>query len=222
MKSLISTDQKDFIGKVLTQEERDKLSPDDIVAELVAGNERFVNGEVTLRNHKVQMREAVKGQSPKAIVLSCVDSRVPVEDIFDQGIGDCFVARVAGNFVNTDMLGSMEFACLVAGAKLILVLGHEQCGAIKSAVDKVELGNITAMLSSLRPAVEAVASEGFEGELTSANKPFVHAVCERNVRLSMERIRSQSPLLQEKEESGQLAIRGGIYDLETGKVTLQD
>ena len=116
----------------------------------------------------------------------------------------------------------MEFACLVAGAKLILVLGHEHCGAIQSAVDKVELGNITAMLSSLLPAVDEVTSEGFVGELTSANKAFVHAVCERNVRLSMERIRSESPLLQEKEELGQLAIRGGLYDLETGKVTLLD
>jgi len=219
MKSPISTDHEGLIDKVLTKEERDKLTPEDVVAELKAGNGRFVAGDVTIRNHKAQIRKAAAGQSPKAIILSCVDSRVPVEDVFDRGIGDLFVARVAGNFINVDMLGSMEFACHVAGAKLILVLGHEHCGAIKSAVDRVELGNITGMLSSLLPAVDEVANEGFEGEHTSANEDFVHAVCERNVRLNIARIRAESPLLGEMEREGKLAIRGGLYDLDTGKVT---
>jgi len=219
MKSPISTDHEGLIDKVLTKEERDKLTPEDVVAELKAGNGRFVAGDVTIRNHKAQIRKAAAGQSPKAIILSCVDSRVPVEDVFDRGIGDLFVARVAGNFINVDMLGSMEFACHVAGAKLILVLGHEHCGAIKSAVDRVELGNITGMLSSLLPAVDEVANEGFEGEHTSANEDFVHAVCERNVRLNIARVRAESPLLGEMEREGKLAIRGGLYDLDTGKVT---
>jgi carbonic anhydrase len=222
MNSPISTGHDGLIDKVLTQEERDKLTPDEIIAELKVGNGRFVAGDVTIRNHKAQIREATAGQSPKAIILSCVDSRVPVEDVFDLGIGDIFVARVAGNFVNTDILGSMEFACHVAGAKLILVMGHEQCGAIMSAVDRVDLGNITAMLSSLLPAVDEIVGEGFQGEHTSVNEKFVHAVCERNVRLSIARIRAESPLLLEREEAGQLVSRGGLYDLSTGAVTFLD
>lgn len=222
MKNPVSTEHAGLIDKVLTKEERDKLTPDDVVSELMGGNERFVAGDVTIRNHKAQIRKAAAGQSPKAIILSCVDSRVPVEDVFDRGIGDLFVARVAGNFINTDMLGSMEFACHVAGAKLILVLGHEHCGAIKSAVDRVELGNITAMLSSLTPAVDEIISEGFEGDHSSANAEFVHAVCERNVRRNMSRIRAESSLLREMENAGKLAIRGGLYDLDTGEVTILD
>lgn len=219
MKSQMSTDYEGLIDKVLTQDERDKLTPGDVVAELQAGNARFVAGDVTVRNHKAQIRKAAAGQSPKAIILSCVDSRVPVEDVFDRGIGDLFVARVAGNFVNTDMLGSMEFACHVAGAKLILVLGHEHCGAVKSAIDRVELGNITAMLSSIAPAADQVSSEGFEGPHASDNEKFVHAVCERNVRLNMDKIRLESPLLADMERAGSIAIHGAIYDLDTGEVT---
>lgn len=219
MKSQISTDHEGLIDAVLTKEERDKLTPDDVVAELEAGNARFVAGDVTIRNHKAQIRKAAAGQSPKAIILSCVDSRVPVEDVFDRGIGDLFVARVAGNFVNTDMLGSMEFACHVAGAKLILVLGHEHCGAVKSAIDGVELGNITAMLSSIAPAVSEVAGAGFPGDHASGNEAFVHAVSERNVRLNMDKIRRESPLLAELERTGKIAIRGGMYDLDSGEVT---
>ncbi len=142
-----------LVEEVLTQEQQAALTPDLVIETLKAGNARFVVGVVTLRNHVEQVRRAARGQFPKAIILSCVDSRVPVEDVFDRGIGDLFVARVAGNFVNIDILGSMEFACKVSGAKLVLVMGHEHCGAVQGAVDQVELGNITGMLSKIQPAV---------------------------------------------------------------------
>lgn len=134
--------EEPLVERVLTAEEQAALTPDEVIQILEEGNKRFVNNDLTKRNHSAQVRKSTYGQYPKAIVLSCVDSRVPVEDILDQGIGDIFVARVAGNFVNEDILGSMEFACKVAGAKLVLVMGHEHCGAVKAAVDDVKLGNI--------------------------------------------------------------------------------
>ena len=134
---------KPLVQEVLTQEQRDALTPDEVIKSLKEGNERFVNNDLTARDHSAQVRKSATGQFPKAVVLSCLDSRVPVEDVFDGGIGDIFVGRVAGNFVNEDLLGSMEFGCKVAGAKVILVLGHEHCGAVKSAIDDVKLGNIT-------------------------------------------------------------------------------
>lgn len=148
------------------------------------------------------------------MVLSCLDSRVPVEDVFDQGIGDVFVGRVAGNFVNEDLLGSMEFACKVAGAKLILVLGHQHCGAIKGAIDDVKLGNITAMLSKIRPAV--AASQDFLGEKISSNPEFMKRVNENNIRLTLSRIRNESPILKEMEDKGQIKIVGAFYRLTDG------
>ena len=220
MANPMSTDQEGLIEEVLTQEQQQKLTPDSVIDMLRDGNARFVAGEVTVRNHKTQIRKAVKSQFPKAIVLSCVDSRVPVEDVFDRGIGDIFVARVAGNFVNTDILGSMEFACHVSGAKVILVLGHEHCGAIKSAIDGVELGNITEMLSKLMPAVQQVT--GFDAERTSTNEQFVHAVTEKNVRLTIERIRTESPILAQMEKDGAIAIRGALYDMDNGEVNFLD
>ncbi|MCA9532580.1 MAG: hypothetical protein KC593_02840 [Myxococcales bacterium] len=204
-----------LVEHVLTQEEQAKLTPSQVIELLQQGNKRFVDGDLTVRNHRAQIRQAAKSQHPKAIILSCVDSRVPVEDVFDRGIGDIFVARVAGNFVNVDILGSMEFACKVAGAKLILVLGHEHCGAIKSAISRVELGNITAMLSKLMPAVEAAV--GPEPR-TASNPDFVHAVTEQNVRLSVERIRNESPTLRAMEEAGEIAIAGALYDMDDGSV----
>ncbi len=212
-----STDREGLIEEVLTKEQQDQLTPSLVLTMLREGNARYVAGEVTMRNHKAQIRKAATSQFPKAIVLSCVDSRVPVEDVFDRGIGDMFVARVAGNFVNTDILGSMEFACHVSGAKLILVLGHEHCGAVKSAIDGVELGNITEMLSKIRPAVEQTM--GFDQQRTSGNESFVHAVAECNVRLNMERIRTESPILQSMEQSGDIAICGAIYNMDSGLVT---
>lgn len=150
------------VNDVMTKETQGKLTPDLVLQEFKEGNERFRNGNTIKRNYSEQVRKSELGQYPKAVVLSCIDSRVPVESIFDQGIGDVFVGRVAGNFVNIDQLGSMEFACKVAGAKLILVMGHEHCGAVKGAIDDVKLGNITAMLSKIKPAINK--SQDFEGE----------------------------------------------------------
>lgn len=205
-----------LVEDVLTKEERDALSPNDILKSFEEGNDRFMNNNLTERDHSEQVRKSAMGQFPKAFVLSCVDSRVPVEDVFDRGIGDIFVGRVAGNFVNEDLLGSMEFGSKVAGAKLILVLGHEHCGAIKSAIADVQLGNITAMLSNIRPVVEEV---DYEGDRTAENQEFVHEVCEENVKHNIEQIRINSPILKEMEDNGQLKIVGGIYDMDTGKVT---
>ena len=183
---------------VLTQEQQAELTPSDVIERLRAGNERYVAGSLTLRNHLEQLPAAVSGQYPMAAVVSCVDSRVPVESIFDCGIGDLFVARVAGNFVNVDILGSLEFACHVSGSKVIVVLGHESCGAVKSAIDGVELGNITEMLSKITGAVDATETTG---ERASGNADFVAAVTEANVRNTIERIRTESPILAEMELS---------------------
>jgi carbonic anhydrase len=171
---VLDTQADGLVETVLTQEEQAALTPDCVIDLLKEGNARFARGEMTLRNHKAQIRKAATGQFPKAIVLSCVDSRVPVEDVFDRGIGDMFVARVAGNFVNADILGSMEFACKVSGAKLILVMGHEHCGAVKGAIDEVELGNITDMLTKIQPAVASF--DDYDAERSSANPEFVHMV----------------------------------------------
>lgn len=212
------TQQEAIVGvveDVLTKEQQDALSPDLVIQTLKDGNTRFVNNDLTARNHSAQVRKSVKAQYPKAIVLSCVDSRVPVEDVFDRGIGDLFVARVAGNFVNEDILGSMEFACKVSGSKLILVLGHEHCGAIKAAVDNVKLGNITPMLAKIRPAVESII---YNGERTSKNQEFVHIACESNVKNTIDNIRNNSPILKEMEEKGEIKIVGAVYDMDNGKV----
>ena len=207
---------KPLIEEVLTREQRDALTPAEIMRSFKEGNERFVNNDLTTRDHSAQVRKSATGQFPKAVVLSCLDSRVPVEDVFDRGIGDVFVGRVAGNFVNEDLLGSMEFGCKVAGAKLILVLGHEHCGAVKAAVDDVKLGNITAMLTKIRPAVDRVV---YEGDRTSKNEEFVAKVCESNVLNTIEQIRAKSPILKEIEHNGEIKIIGGVYDMDTGIVT---
>ncbi len=205
------------VARVLTKEERDKLTPDDVLQLLQQGNQRFVSGTLTSRDHSAKVRLAALGQYPKAVILSCLDSRIPVEDAFDRGIGDVFVARVAGNFENTDILGSMEFGCKVSGAKLILVLGHEHCGAVKGAIDHVELGNITAMLENIRPAVAHFTD--YAGERTSQNDEFVHIVAEQNVRGTIADIREKSPILSEMESQGDLKIVGGMYSMDTGAVT---
>jgi len=203
-------------GSVVTKEEQARLTPGDVLELLREGNRRSVTGVQTSRDHSQQVRSAVEGQYPMAIILSCVDSRVLVEDVFDMGIGDVFVARVAGNFVNRDILGSMEFACKVSGAKLILVMGHGYCGAVKSAIDGVELGNITGMLENIRPAVERCAD--YEGDKMSANAEFVHMVTEQNVVMAMERIGRESPILNAMETDGAIGIVGALYDMQTGEV----
>jgi carbonic anhydrase len=203
--------------RVLTQEEQAALTPHAVLAVLRNGNERFVAGTLTSRNHSKQIRDAALGQFPKAVVLSCLDSRIPVEDVFDRGIGDIFVGRVAGNFENTDLLGSMEFACKVSGAKLVLVLGHEHCGAVRGAIDGVQLGNITPMLENIQPAVAHFAD--YEGDKSGTNDEFVHMVAEQNVRMTIDDIRAKSPILKQMETDGQIMIVGAMYDMNTGKVT---
>lgn len=211
--------QKPLVQEVLTKEQRDALTPEQIIQNFKDGNIRFVTNDLTARDHSAQIRKSAGGQFPKAVVLSCLDSRVPVEDVFDRGIGDIFVGRVAGNIVNEDLLGSMEYGCKVAGAKLIFVLGHEHCGAVKSAIDDVKLGNITAMLSKIRPAVLITSAPG---ERTSKNETFVHAVCENNVRHTIEQIRANSSILKEMEANGEIMIAGGVYDLSSGRVTFME
>jgi carbonic anhydrase len=210
-----TSDITPVVNEVLTQEQRDALSPTAVLDMFKAGNQRFINNDLTARDHSAQVRKSANGQFPKAVVLSCLDSRVPVEDVFDRGIGDIFVGRVAGNFVNEDLLGSMEFACKVAGAKLILVMGHEHCGAVKAAIDDVKLGNITAMLSKIRPAVEKTT---YNGERSSQNPAFVHEVCVSNVRHTIEQIRANSPILKAMEDNGEIKMVGAVYDMDTGIV----
>lgn len=216
----IANQQKPLVNRVLTAEEQAALTPQKVLTMLEDGNERFVAGTITSRDHSAQIRLAAEGQFPKAVVLSCLDSRVPVEDVFDRGIGDIFVARVAGNFENTDILGSMEFATKVAGAKVVLVLGHKDCGAVKATIDGAELGNITAMLKNIQPAVDAVP--GFEGARTSSNVEFLNEVTEMNVRETVNRIRENSPLMRQMESDGEIQIVGALYDMTTGEVEILD
>ena len=209
-----------LLEKVLTREEQDKLTPDEVIKMLKQGNRNFVSDTLTSRDHSMQVRAATNGQYPIAIVLSCVDSRVPVEDVFDRGIGDIFVARVAGNFANTDILGSMEYACKVSGSKLVLVLGHEYCGAIKSAIDGVELGNITPMLENIKPALDHFTE--YTGDRTSQNDEYVHMVSEQNVRITIEYIRQNSPILKEMEQKAEIKIVGAMYDMDTAVVSFYE
>jgi carbonic anhydrase len=209
--------EKALRERVLTAAEQAALTPQRVLESLIASNVRFVNNDLTLRNHTVMVRKASQGQYPKAVILSCLDSRVPVEDIFDKGIGDLFIARVAGNFANTDMLGSMEYGCKVSGAKLIVVLGHHSCGAVKAAIDNFKLGNISAMLQNISPAIKRSAS--FTGEKNSKNRAYIDYVTEQNVLAVIASIRNNSPVLRQMAEEGKLKIVGGIYDLQDGKVT---
>lgn len=209
---------KQSASHVMTKEEQAKLTPDQVLQDFIDGNKRFQSGNMTERDHREQARKSAPGQYPKAVVLSCVDSRVPVEDVFDQGLGDVFVGRVAGNFVNEDLLGSMEFACKVAGAKLVLVMGHQHCGAVKGAIDDVKLGNITAMLSKIKPAV--AMSQDFAGEKISKNDEFVKHVCKNNVKLALKNIREKSPILKEMEAKGEIKIVGAFYNLTDGKLEI--
>lgn len=203
----------------ITKDVQSTLTPAAVLEDLLAGNERYTSNNLTASNVNDLVSQTTGGQFPKAVILSCIDSRVPVEMVFDQTIGDVFVARVAGNFENTDILGSMEYSCAVAGSKLVLVLGHESCGAVKAACDGVELGNITAMLDNIVPAAK-LAAEQVEGAADSSNKAFVAKTVENNVKLTMDRIREKSQILQEMEDNGEIKIVGGVYSLTTGKVTM--
>jgi carbonic anhydrase len=208
---------KPLIEKVATAEEQRNLSPDTVLQRLKDGNKRFTENNITARDHSKMVRASIGGQYPKSVVLSCLDSRIPVEDVFDKGIGDMFVARNAGNIVNEDVLGSMEFACKVSGAKLILVMGHSSCGAIKSAVDDVKMGNITAMLAKIKPAV--ALSDNFNGEKKSKNEAYTDVVGKNNVLHTIEQIKLRSPILKEMLDKGEIKMAGAYYDIKSGVVT---
>lgn len=203
-------------SQTITKEVQQSISPSTAIQLLKEGNERFTSKNRLNRNLNAQVVQTTGGQNPFAAILSCIDSRVPVELVFDQGIGDVFSARVAGNIVNEDVLGSLEYSCKVAGSKAIVVLGHSQCGAVKSACDDVKFGNITALLSKIRPAVESV--NDVPGEQNSSNPAFVQKVVDTNVALTIEQIRKDSPILKEMHDNGEIEIVGAVYYVEDGRV----
>ncbi|MDT7857738.1 carbonic anhydrase family protein [Rubrivirga sp. S365] len=200
----------------LTAESQDALTPMEVLQRLKDGNERFVDGQAVSRDFLDQVRQTAGGQYPMATILGCIDSRVPHEIVFDKGVGDIFSARIAGNFVNTDMLGSLEFASAVAGAKLLVVLGHTDCGAVKGACDNVQLGNLTATLAHIAPAIYSV--NDIEGPRTAANKDFVHAVARENVDIQVQNVVQRSPVLHGLVEAGDLIVIGAMHDVATGEV----
>lgn len=202
-----------------TAETQAQISPSKALELLKEGNHRFVENKKVARDLLEQVSQTKSGQFPFATVLHCIDSRVSAELLFDQGIGDLFSVRIAGNFVNTDILGSMEFACKLAGTKVLVVLGHTHCGAVKGACDRAELGNLTSMLSKITPAVDIV--EQNHTEKGSSNKALVQEVADLNVKRAIEQIRTDSSVLAQMEKDGELLIQGGMYDIETGKVTFE-
>ena len=201
-----------------THETRERLTPTDALDFLKDGNARFCANLKANRNLLQQVNETSEGQWPFAVVLSCIDSRTSAELIFDQGLGDIFSVRIAGNFLNDDILGSMEFACRIAGAKLVVVLGHAQCGAIRGACDNVELGLLTGMLENIQPAVDAVATPSEPADRCSENVAFVDAVARENVRRGVDGITKRSDVLREMRDSGSIDIVGGMHDIGTGAV----
>lgn len=200
-----------------TAETQAQITPERALELLEEGNERFVTNRQFDRNYLAQVEETSVGQYPFATVLGCIDSRVPMEIVFDTGIGDMFSPRVAGNFVNTDILGSMEFATAVAGSKIVVVLGHTECGAVKGACDHVELGNLTHTLSNISPAVYAVRD--IEGPRTAANKDFVQAVAVENVEQTVRNVVERSPIMAGLVANGDLMVIGAMHDVMTGRVT---
>lgn len=204
--------------KAHTRETQATMTPQKSLDYLKEGNQRFQNNLKANRNLLEQVNDTSDGQFPFATILSCIDSRVSAELVFDQGLGDIFSVRIAGNFVNEDILGSMEFACKLAGTKLIVVLGHTNCGAIKGACDDAKLGNLTKLISKIKPAVKAVSEPKTESERTSANSDFVDAVSRKNVELTIERIYEESPVLVEMEKNGTIKIIGAIYNINSGEV----
>lgn len=202
-----------------TKETQATMTPEKSLIELQEGNSRFQNNLKADRNLVEQVAQTSKGQFPFATVLHCIDSRVSAEHIFDQGIGDVFSIRIAGNFVNQDILGSMEFACKLAGTRLLVVLGHTSCGAVKGACDHAQLGNLTSMLENITPAVDAISSPTDPDQRTSANIDFVNNVSAKNVELTIERIRKESSVLAEMESNGEIQIIGAMYNVANGAVT---
>ena len=208
------------VGHPTTKASQTAMTPAQAFAELQAGNARFVSAHPRLRHPLEDVKTTASGQYPFAVTLSCIDSRQPIESVLDQGIGDIFSVRVAGNILNDDVLGSMEFACKVSGAKLIAVIGHSNCGAIKGAINNVELGNLTGLLARIKPVIDQVPSDG--QPRNSKNHAFVDQVAETNVRLVMREIREHSPVLREMLDQGQIQLVGGMYDLDTGVIHFYD
>ncbi|CQJ05558.1 MULTISPECIES: carbonic anhydrase [Yersinia] len=199
----------------LSQEERDNLTPDQIVNGLKEGNKRFTSGKMQQHDYLAQKQSSADGQYPAAVILSCIDSRAPAEIIFDTGIGEAFNARIAGNVSNDDLLGSLEFACAAAGAKVILVMGHTACGAVRGAIDGVEMGNLTGLLDKIKPAIELTQ---FDGEKSGKNEKYVDAVAISNVKNTMNDIRKNSEIIKKLEKEGKVKIVGSMYHLNGGKV----
>ena len=204
--------------KAHTRETQATMTPQKSLDYLKEGNFRFQNNLKANRNLLEQVNDTSEGQFPFATILSCIDSRVSAELVFDQGLGDIFSVRIAGNFINTDILGSMEFACKLAGTKLIVVLGHTACGAVKGACDDAKLGNLTSMLSKIKPAVEAVAEPKDASLRNSSNPEFVDNVASKNVLLAIDNIMKDSPVLAEMANNGDIKIVGAMYDINTGAV----
>ena len=205
--------------KALNKEGQAKISPQDSIDLLLAGNQRFMSNTPVDRDLHDQISDTATGQYPFSSILSCIDSRIPTEVVFDQGIGDLFNARIAGNFINEDILGSLEFACKLAGSKSILVMGHTSCGAVKGACDDAKLGNLSQMLDKIKPAVDMTESTPSEAR-NSSNLDFVNKVAVNNVLLAINKIREESPVLKEMEDNGEIIIAGGMYDVKTGRVSL--
>ena len=208
------------VAEAMNKERQSKVTPDAALDMLKQGNERFTSGEMTERDLKAQVKATGKGQYPFASIVSCIDSRTPPSLVFDQGIGDLFVASVAGNIVNPDILGSLEFASKVAGSKVIVVLGHTSCGAVKGACDNAKLGNLTQLVDKIRPAVEATPNVNGP-DRSSKNYAFVNEAARVNVHLTVKDIMNQSPVLREMAEKGEIKIVGAMLDVNTGKVTFE-
>jgi carbonic anhydrase len=206
--------------KAQTKETQDQMSSASALKELEDGNQQFVEKKQLNRDLMQQVSETSTGQFPFATILSCIDSRVSSELIFDQGIGDIFSVRIAGNFINEDILGSMEFACKPAGTKLVLVLGHTACGAVKGACDHARLGNLTTLINKIEPSVEAVKEPEDVSLRNSSNIDFVNEVAAVNVKMTIENIRVKSQVLKELEDAGEIQIIGGMYDIKTGAVEI--
>jgi carbonic anhydrase len=202
-----------------TKDQQITMTPESAIKRLKDGNSRFIQSNGVSRDLSNEVKQTSTGQNPYATVLHCIDSRVSAELIFDEGIGDVFSIRIAGNFENEDILGSMEFACKLAGTKVIVVLGHTSCGAVKGACDNAKLGNLTALISKLKPAVNAVIEPIDTTERNSSNIDFVNNVAEKNVYVTIENIRKKSPVLKEMEDNGEIKIVGAMYDIKDGSVT---
>lgn len=207
------------VKEVITKETQDQLTPEAALKDLMEGNQRYVSGNMIERDLSAQVAAITKGQYPKAVILACIDFRVPVEYIFDQGVGDVFVARVAGNIEDEELLGSMEYGLAVAKSKLLIILGHENCGAVKSAIKKVDVGreNVTILLNQIEPAIQKT-----KGERDASNKEYFHDVVVNNVHHTVADIRKRSKLISDLEKEGKIKVVGAYYSLTDGKVTILD